>query len=531
MYQCLSTARHTALLHLTSCLDLVRSMLKQEFAAYIRSYQYISVIFEAIHEDRDPIVLSSLVLMIGILLQDTRALRDRATIRNLIPFLCMSLDMDMDPMATTPSARQEMAMFNDIKDAARQSGIIQKGQKVLIKSIALVNMIIIVNQGVSLQDKETLSVIENDPKFLGSVIEILIEDLAWIKQPSSGSNVSLPDVLDIDRVENCLGILERLALISNTPASMLTDKPSLFPLLVQLVTLCRVHALQNLQQAASLNLMLHILRLLINVTNGFERCGTHLANSGSIQVLVQNFVQFYHHCRNYCPEYPDLELDPSEPKWIKTSSRQVAFESLSLTKEVEIENDANGWYDMLLLSLGLLINILETSPHSRELITSTAIGLDCMAIGNCFHAECECEKSTETLERLVQIYNTEAIISDMTENQVLAAHLALLIGCVVEGSPENEDRLYRTIQGHSLEPMLELLREFVSIHKTVQDERYEPQHQEQVMMMEPSSTSVTMASSGTLAGKAAETEQSFVKVIQALQGIELRFQSRGQGDA
>lgn len=57
----------------------------------------------------------------------------------------------------------------------------------LIKSIALVNMIIIVNQGVSLQDKVTLSAIEHDPKFLGSVMEILIEDLAWIKQPSSGS--------------------------------------------------------------------------------------------------------------------------------------------------------------------------------------------------------------------------------------------------------------------------------------------------------------------------------------------------------
>lgn len=42
-----------------------------------------------------------------------------------------------------------------------------------------------------------------------------------------------------------------------------------------------------------------------------------------------------------------------------------------------------------------------------------AIGLDCMAIGTCFRNECQCEKSTETLERLVQIYNTEAIISDM----------------------------------------------------------------------------------------------------------------------
>jgi hypothetical protein len=64
---------------------------------------------------------------------------------------------------------------------------------------------------------------------------------------------------------------------------------------------------------------------------------------------------------------------------------------------------------MLYIYRSLPKAVLAKTTRSIEI----AIGLDCMAIGNCFHAECECEKSTETLERLVQIYNTEAIISDM----------------------------------------------------------------------------------------------------------------------
>lgn len=38
-------------------------------------------------------------------------------------------------------------------------------------------------------------------------------------------------------------------------------------------------------------------------------------------------------------------------------------------KEVKIENDANGWYDILLLSIGLLINMLETNVRRRHQLT------------------------------------------------------------------------------------------------------------------------------------------------------------------
>jgi hypothetical protein len=54
-----------------------------------------------------------------------------------------------------------------------------------------------------------------------------------------------------------------------------------------------------------------------------------------------------------------------------------------------------------------------------------AIGLDCTAIGSCLRDECQCEKSTEALERLVQIYNTEAIIGDMVCLSGLQSHHVL----------------------------------------------------------------------------------------------------------
>ncbi|KAK3846175.1 MAG: wings apart-like protein regulation of heterochromatin-domain-containing protein [Linnemannia gamsii] len=94
----------------TSCLDLVRSMLKQEFASLFRSCNYMPVIFETIRTDRDPIVFFCLVLMIAISLQEAKALKDIVSIDHLLQVLIQSLDIDIDPMATMPTARQELIM-------------------------------------------------------------------------------------------------------------------------------------------------------------------------------------------------------------------------------------------------------------------------------------------------------------------------------------------------------------------------------------------------------------------------------------
>ncbi|KAF9141520.1 hypothetical protein BG015_001264 [Linnemannia schmuckeri] len=447
----------------TSCLDLLRSMLKLEFADLFRSNNYMSIVFETIRTDRDP--------------------------------------------------------YNDLKDIVKQSGIITKGQKVLAKSIVLSTMTGIIEDSVALQDARTLSLIEQHPDFINAVIDILVDDLAWIKQPSATPGVFLPDVLDIGRIQNCLCILERLSLVSRTPATVLANNTRVFPLFVQLITLCRAHAFQYPQHTDSMNLMLHALRLLVNVTNGFEPCCENLAQSGSISVLTQNIIQFYGHCRNYTPGetevatttmgsgggggVQDLMDDSERMHWTRAESRSdsgLSFEMMTpgvtpsrrnrnefgtsngmddleaalkaegllssrpSVKEVKIENDANGWYDILLLSIGLLINMLETNVRRRYQLTDQAIGLDCNAIGDCFTRECQCDKSTDALERLVEIYNTEATISEMTENQVLAAYLALLLGCAVGGNAENETRLYRSIHEQSLVPMLDLLRDFMAAH-------------------------------------------------------------------
>ncbi|KAG0257407.1 hypothetical protein BG011_003966 [Mortierella polycephala] len=519
-----------------SCLELARSMLEEDFLRHVKAYHYMPIIFETIHNDKDPIVFSCLVLMIGILLLDGHVSRDIVTIEGLVHFLCQSLEMDMDPMAMLPTARQEATMYNDFKDIAKQSGIIQKGQKVLTKSLTLSVMTCIVQESVTLQDERILSLFDQDAHVLNAIIEILIQDLAWIRSPLSTPNVSLSDVLDIDRIENGLRILERFALVSRKPASILANNTRLFPLLVQLITLCRAHAFQYPHQTDSMNLMLHALRLLINVTNGFTPCCENLSRSGSIPGLIQSFIQFYGHCRNYNPgqhesashqqeamherQVPtDLQMHPQRIQWTATESSSdsglpihamakdidhsttvrattlnadgtatagdLAQESEISNVKITITNDANGWYDILLLSIGLLINMLEASPQQREQITST----ECKAMGDCFHKECQCVKTTKALERIVEIYNIEVTVSEMTENQVLAAYLALLLGCIVRGDAKSEVRLYRSVAKGSLAPMIELLTDFVEFQQAIHTEAEQQGSQDKRLLSRTSAQS------------------------------------------
>ncbi|KAF9388999.1 hypothetical protein CPC16_006121 [Podila verticillata] len=455
------------------CIDLLRSMLKSEFLGLVKAYRYMDTIYDLIREDTNPIVVSSLVLMLGLVVKGSQAYREIMTLTDIVPFLCDNLDSDMDPMGTLPSSKVEVAMYNDFKDLARQSGMIMKGQKVLAKSILLFTVATIVNEAVEEQDAEALALFDQSPDFYTAVIGILVQDLAWIKQPSASHVMTLSDVLDVDRIECSLRILERFSLVSKRPVTILAEQAALCPLLVQLITLCRGHAFKFAQNTDSMNLMLHTLRLLINMTNDFEPCCKMLAKSDSITVLVQNIVQFYDHCRQvripsghgeahaalnsavhgYSPgPIDDLPLEDKEDD--KDWRRQV-------------QNDASGWYDILLMSIGLLINMLETNADRRAQFTETSIALECSATGDCIHKECLCERSDNVLERLVDVYNTEVTISETTDNRVLSAYLALLLGCIIDGIPANETRLYKSVNGNTLQPMIELLVEFSAMHHDV----------------------------------------------------------------
>ncbi|KAG0029801.1 hypothetical protein BGZ81_003408 [Podila clonocystis] len=434
----------------------------------------MDTIYDLIREDTNPIVVSSLILMLGLVVKGTHANREVMALADIIPFLCDNLDSDMDPMGTLPSSKMEIAMYNDFKDLARQSGIIMKGQKVLAKSIVLSTVTNIVNKAVEEQDAGVLALFDQAPHFYVAVIEILVQDLAWIKQPSSSPDVmTLSDVLDVDRIECSLRILERLSLVSKRPVAILAEQAALCPLLVQLITLCRGHAFKFPQNTDSMNLMLHTLRLLINMTNDFEPCCETLAKSDSISVLVQNIIQLYDHCRQF-PEPNEHKESYATPKGVNGVNGINGGALEDKEDDVhnhdwrqQVQNNTSGWYDILLMSIGLLINMFETNADRRAQFTKTSIAMECNATGDCLHKECRCEKSDKVLERLVDVYNTETTISEMTENRVLSAYLGLLLGCIIDGIPANETRLYTSVEGDTLQPMIDLLIEFSAMHQEV----------------------------------------------------------------
>lgn len=55
-------------------------------------------------------MFSCLVLMIAISFQDMTIRREIISIDHLLDLLIESLDLDIDPMATMPTARQELIM-------------------------------------------------------------------------------------------------------------------------------------------------------------------------------------------------------------------------------------------------------------------------------------------------------------------------------------------------------------------------------------------------------------------------------------
>ncbi|KAG0329530.1 hypothetical protein BGZ99_001532 [Dissophora globulifera] len=520
----------------TSSLDLARSMLNKDFVGLIGMHHYTPIIFEALYEDRDP---------------DPQLHQDVVAIDGVIPFLSKGLEMEMDPMAIMLTGRLEISMCNDLKDIARQSGIISKGQKILTKSILLYAAATILSERVTLKNVRTLSTVEGDANFMSTILSILIEDLIWIKQLSLTADLMLSDILDVDRIGNCLRILERLTSVSKRLIETISKNSRLLSLLVQLITLCRAYAFQYPRQTDSINLMMQALRLLVNITNDFEPCCESLAKVGLIQVLVQNFVQFYGRCRSYTPGHQDEEQNTStvahsnDTDMNSTDGDRHDDENGRQSRENGIENDANGWYDIVLLSAGLLINMLENNPARGEQVTDTAIGLECTSIGDCFLGECACEKSSESLERLVEIYNTEAVIGEMTENQVLAAYLALLLGCIIEGNPRHEMRLYRSVSGQTLLPMLELLQEFADIHQAVHMEQPKLDIHDTVELSTqptqlesqqgPRSSSVSIGVHSPLpdieqeltgisfeTSGAVETRRSFLRIIGVLQEVQSR---------
>lgn len=139
---------------------------------------------------------------------------------------------------------------------------------------------------------------------------------------------------------------------------------------------------------------------------------------------------------------------------------------------------------------------------------------------------------------------------------MLAAYLALLLGCAVGGNAENETRLYQSIHEQSLVPMLDLLRDFMASHtqsavghQDFDDETMTSQRafkepgvsmgrSASMMSVTFENEPVPMAASvvegvvgldqtegGGVSFKPSsglETQQSFLQIIEVLQRIELR---------
>ncbi|KAF9970020.1 hypothetical protein BGZ73_007405 [Actinomortierella ambigua] len=176
----------------------------------------------------------------------------------------------------------------------------------------------------------------------------------------------------------------------------------------------------------------HTLRLLVNVSHESEVCCEMLAQHDAVSVLTVNIIQLYRHCRQHL--------------------------HFGKGRHGQSEDDTQDWYDILLLSVGLVINMLEKNAASRSKFLHSAIKLGCPGIGPCFHGNCDCAKSDQALEKIIEIYKPES--DAQVEGNMLPAYLAVLIVRIVEDDANGQERLAQAVGDSGLEEMRLLLENF-----------------------------------------------------------------------
>ncbi|KAG0230803.1 hypothetical protein BGW42_000668 [Actinomortierella wolfii] len=380
--------------------------------------------------------------MMAILAKQQEACKVLYETEGLQGFILSVFNQEQDPF-DMPKNQRDAAITNTLKEVAQEAGIVRRGQRVLLSSILLQML-------ASLSDNMAAYIRSKSPStnllvddVLTKSLEFLIMDMAWLRQTSEFPNrckhMSLSDLIDLDRVLNILRILEVASRGSIAVSELLMTRPKFFQIVTQLLVLSRRHASQGADQNDAVTLMIQVLRLLVNVTHKNEAFCEMLAHHDAVSALVVNIFQL-HLLRQRKSRSPTRRQDTGE----------------------DVIQD---WYDVLLLSVGLVINMLEKNSKRKHEFLNTAISLECPGIGPCLQGDCSCLTSNQVLERVIEMYRAETHLQ--VEGNVLAAYLAVLIIRVVEDEEAGQDRLVRAVGMEGLQDMGLLLDNFGSLYRSL----------------------------------------------------------------
>ncbi|PKC15565.1 hypothetical protein RhiirA5_348914 [Rhizophagus irregularis] len=174
-------------------------------------------------------------------------------------------------------------------------------------------------------------------------------------------------------------------------------------------------------------------------------------------------------------------------------------------------------FDVLLLSIGLLINLVETDSNIQDEFRKVDQNPTCPGSRMCMRT-CTCSSRESAVSCLVSLYNYQLEKDDdETDSNIVAAYMAVLLGLLIKNNQDNQQLIIERLPDRSVNSLINLLQQFVHFNELVGEEATANGHASGQMLMSSSSLNnyqTKLENQGRTIG------DSFLEIVDMLKSLE-----------
>ncbi|KAK9768029.1 hypothetical protein K7432_001665 [Basidiobolus ranarum] len=420
----------------TSGLELARKLLSSSFSMKLRAHNCIPKIYELLREQNDPIVLACRAFMLCLLMQDKRNLEFLPLEDHCMELLMELLTIKPDPLAQLDwgSTKSEKRLINELRDIVVISRVTLTKNTISVKALAARALLSIVSR--KARNEEVIRERMRESGILEVVCCILEEKLKPMEHELSISSHVKLNCSEFLETTPYLRILESATQFCLANQDIVAQNENIHRRLLILALFFQVEATSEDFEKAILAMdsISGIFRLLINLSNEHEECSRLISEAPGLSIVMQL-----------------LAFSQSTPvNSIDTSLR----EALSASK-----------YDISLLSIGLLINIVDANIECKNTLRETEFCINDTCHTK-FSVLCRCSKKL-ALEYLTEFYVRIQNGTNSTEHNVLVAYVALLLGCLMKQNEQNQRFIVSLLPERSVHSLISILEEFLQFNEVI----------------------------------------------------------------
>ncbi|KAI8811970.1 wings apart-like protein regulation of heterochromatin-domain-containing protein [Cladochytrium replicatum] len=459
----------------TSYYEFSRKITSSGFLVKLRAHNFIGRVYEAMKEEEDSILLTCVAFILCILSQDPRNIENMvhgASLSSCLSLLVRIMNLNPDPLTVEMKNKYERSLVADIRDTIVSSSLLKDGNHITSRSLAIWTLFNMVTSPVLLQPNPTTSFRSGDSGadsifstgmrsnevsatisasgVIGHLCGVINEwiDFSKADDPSSrphgkeqraqahgkGGKGQVARSSTYDELEQCFDILHFLTVRKTETAGVIVNsimqsiETERFCCLMEYLR-TQAHNSKDTWMKASVSLHSG-LRLLVNITAIlFEETRREHASMLALTPRWSRLLLGVICVRNTRLVNAFVGGGSKNSRTENGSGAEADVSGSSGEKQSKKLDAPIGNFDVMVMAIGVLVNLLDPSVANREALIETVY---CEQ-----HQQCECvDKRTATSELIVVFYQLLRDDHNLTgfqemDGKLLAAFLAVVFGCLL----------------------------------------------------------------------------------------------------